>query len=62
MKIKEEKYNIAIIRLKNIKNNIMNNENVPKTILKYLEIVKDLDFKERPDYDLLINIFTPFLI
>ena len=40
----------------------MNNENVPKTILKYLEIVKDLDFKERPDYDLLINIFTPFLI
>jgi serine/threonine protein kinase len=44
--------------IKIVKNNIMNDESIPKIILKYFEIVKVLDFKERPDYDLLINIFN----
>ena len=43
--------------IKIMKNNIMNDESIPKIILKYFEVVKGLGFKERPDYDLLINIF-----
>lgn len=43
--------------IKILKNNITNDENIPKIILKYFEIVKSLEFKEKPDYDLLINIF-----
>jgi len=35
----------------------MNDETIPKIILKYFEIIKCLRFKEEPDYDLLINIF-----
>lgn len=43
--------------IKIVKNNIMNDESIPKIILKYFEIIKVLGFKERPNYDLLINIF-----
>jgi serine/threonine protein kinase len=43
--------------IKIMKNNIMNDETIPKIILKYFEIIKCLRFKEEPDYDLLINIF-----
>ena len=43
--------------IKILKNNITNDENIPKIILKYFEIVKSLEFKERPDYNFLINIF-----
>lgn len=40
-----------------MKNNIMNDESIPKIILKYFLIIKDLSFKEKPNYDLLINMF-----
>ena len=43
--------------IKILKNNITNDENIPKILLKYFEIVKNLEFKEKPDYNLLINIF-----
>ena len=44
--------------IKIMKNNIMNDDDsIPKIILKYFEVVKGLGFKERPDYDLLINMF-----
>jgi serine/threonine protein kinase len=43
--------------IKIMKNNIMNDETIPKIILKYFEIIKCLRFKEEPDYDLLINTF-----
>lgn len=43
--------------IRNLKNNIINYESIPKIILKYFEIVKNLEFKERPNYNLLINIF-----
>jgi hypothetical protein len=43
--------------IKIMKNDIINNESIPKIILKYFEIIKGLEFKETPNYDLLINIF-----
>ena len=43
--------------IKIMKNNIMNDENIPKIILKYFEIIKCLEFKETPKYELIINIF-----
>ena len=43
--------------IKIMKNNIMNDENIPKIILKYFEIIKCLEFKEAPNYEFLINIF-----
>jgi serine/threonine protein kinase len=43
--------------IKIMKNNIMNDESIPKIILKYFEIIKCLEFKEAPNYDFLINIF-----
>jgi len=43
--------------IKTLKNNIISDENIPKIILKYFEIVKRLEFKETPDYDLIVNIF-----
>jgi serine/threonine protein kinase len=43
--------------IKIMKNNIMNDESIPKVILKYFEIIKSLEFKEAPNYELLINIF-----
>jgi serine/threonine protein kinase len=47
--------NNEMIRL--MKNNIENDENIPKILKKYFEIVKSLEFKETPKYELLINIF-----
>ena len=32
-------------------------ENIPKILIQYLKIIKCLEFKETPNYDLLINIF-----
>ena len=43
--------------IKIMKNNIMNDESIPKIILKYFEIIRCLEFKEAPNYELLINIF-----
>jgi serine/threonine protein kinase len=43
--------------IKIMKNSIMNDENIPKIILKYFEIIKCLEFKEAPNYDFLIDIF-----
>lgn len=43
--------------IKIMKNNILNVESIPKIILNYFEIIKELGFKEAPNYDLLINIF-----
>jgi len=43
--------------IKIMKNNIINNESLPKIILKYFEIIKGLEFKEAPKYDLLISMF-----
>jgi hypothetical protein len=40
-----------------MKNNIENDENIPKILIKYFEIVKSLKFKETPKYDLLFDIF-----
>ena len=40
-----------------VKNTIINDENNPKIIIKYFKIIKCLEFKEKPNYDLLINIF-----
>jgi len=47
--------NNEMIRL--MKNNIENDENIPKILIKYFEIVKSLKFKETPKYDLLFDIF-----
>jgi len=47
--------NNEMIRL--MKNNIENDENIPKILKKYFEIVKSLEFKETPKYDLLFDIF-----
>jgi len=43
--------------IKIMKNNIINDENIPKIILKYFEIIRCLEFKETPKYEFLINIF-----
>lgn len=40
-----------------MKNNIINDETIPKTLITYFEIVKKIEFKEIPNYELLINIF-----
>jgi serine/threonine protein kinase len=47
--------NNEMIRL--MKNNIENDENIPIILIKYFEIVKSLEFKENPKYDLLFDIF-----
>jgi serine/threonine protein kinase len=43
--------------IKILKYNIVNDESIPKIILKYFEIIRCLEFKEPPNYELLINIF-----
>ena len=43
--------------IKIMKNNIINDENIPKILIKYFKIIKCLEFKETPNYALLINIF-----
>jgi hypothetical protein len=47
--------NNEMIRI--MKNNIINDENNPKILTEYFKIIKCLEFKEKPNYDLLINIF-----
>jgi serine/threonine protein kinase len=47
--------NNEMIRI--LKYNIVNDESIPKIILKYFELIRCLDFKEVPNYELLINIF-----
>jgi serine/threonine protein kinase len=44
-----------IIRI--MKNNIINDENNPKILIEYFKIIKCLEFKETPNYDLLISMF-----
>jgi len=43
--------------IKIMKNCIVNDEKIPKILIKYFEIIKCLEFKETPNYELLINIF-----
>jgi hypothetical protein len=40
-----------------MKNNIINDENNPKILIEYFKIIKCLEFKETPNYDLLISMF-----
>lgn len=40
-----------------MKNTIINDENNPKILIEYFKIIKCLEFKEKPNYDLLINMF-----
>jgi len=47
--------------IKILKNNIINDENIPKILIQYFKIIKCLEFKETPNYDLLINIFKDWL-
>ena len=47
--------------IKIMKNHIINDENIPKILIQYLKIIKCLEFKETPNYDLLINIFKDWL-
>ena len=44
--------------IQNIKINTINNPDVPDVIIKYLKYVRKLEFKESPNYELLINCFT----
>ena len=44
--------------IKIMKNSIINDVNIPKILIQYFEIIKCLEFKEIPNYELLINIFT----
>ena len=43
--------------IKIMKNHIVSDENVPKILIQYFKIIKCLEFKETPNYNLLINIF-----
>jgi hypothetical protein len=43
--------------IKIMKNHIINDEKIPKILIQYLKIIKCLEFKETPNYDLIINIF-----
>jgi serine/threonine protein kinase len=43
--------------IKIMKNHIVSDENVPKILIQYFKIIKCLEFKEAPNYNLLINIF-----
>jgi hypothetical protein len=43
--------------IKIIKNHIINDEHIPKILIQYLKIIKCLEFKESPNYNLIINIF-----
>ena len=43
--------------IKIIKNHIINDERIPKILIQYLKIIKCLEFKESPNYNLIINIF-----
>ena len=43
--------------IKIMKNNIINDETIPKILIQYFKIIKCLEFKETPNYNLLINIF-----
>jgi len=43
--------------IKIVKYNIKNDESIPKIILTYFQIIRCLEFKEVPKYELLINIF-----
>ena len=43
--------------IKVMKNTIINDENNPKILIEYFKIIKCLEFKENPNYDLLINMF-----
>jgi serine/threonine protein kinase len=47
--------NNEMIRL--MKNNIENDEKIPKILKKYFEIVKSLEFKETPKYEVLFDTF-----
>jgi len=43
--------------IKVMKNHVINDGKIPKILIKYFEIIKCLEFKETPNYELLINIF-----
>ena len=40
-----------------MKNHIVNDEIIPKILIQYFKIIKCLEFKETPNYNLLINTF-----
>ena len=43
--------------IKNMKNNITNNKDIPKILIYYFEIIKKIEFKEMPNYELIIDMF-----
>ena len=43
--------------IKIMKNHIVNDEIIPKILIQYFKIIKCLEFKETPNYNLLITIF-----
>ena len=52
-----EKNNDVIKDMKNnIINDVINNSDIPEVIIKYLKYIRNLEFKETPNYELLINI------
>jgi casein kinase 1 epsilon len=44
--------------VRKIKENIVNNKNIPTVLTRYISIIRNMEFEEKPDYDLLIHLFT----
>ena len=44
--------------IKNMKKNIIYNMNIPEILRKYLKIIQNLNFDEKPNYSMLIHNFN----
>lgn len=45
------------IKILNMKQNVLNYDNIPNVIINYIKLVKSLDYEETPNYNLIIDEF-----
>ena len=45
------------IKILNMKQNVLNYDNIPNVIINYIKLVKSLDYTETPNYNLIIDEF-----
>ena len=58
----QRNHNINKDRVRELKENVLTHQNIHESIKEYIKYVRQLKFEETPDYDMIIDVFTSFIV
>ena len=58
----QRNHNINKDRVRELKENVLTHQNIHESIKEYIKYVRQLKFEETPDYNMIIDVFTSFIV